>query len=249
MTSPEHNGQGQSVRTIERIVRTTLLLLTPVLVGVAALLVQRHSVLAWIGVGVVAVVLAGIVRLLSRMPLRDLLALAQRALLTGALVGAALIFVAIGLLPHLGLYRPVTVLSGSMRPTFKPGDLIIVRPEPLRDVRVGQVITYAVPVGGRQVETHRVIRIVKGGANPTVQTKGDANNWRDPWVARLDGATAWRLSVVIPYAGYAISAMRSRTMHTLSLVVVPGILALLLLAQLWGFPGNLRRLRESDARS
>jgi hypothetical protein len=37
---------------------------------------------------------------------------------------AALLFVAIALLPKLGLYRPVTVLSGSMRPTFSPGDMV-----------------------------------------------------------------------------------------------------------------------------
>jgi signal peptidase I len=143
---------------------------------------------------------------------------------------------ALGLLPHLGLYRPATVLSGSMRPTFNPGDLLVVRPEPLRDVRVGQVISYTVPVGDHRIETHRVIRIVQGGDHPVVQTQGDANNWRDPSIARLQGTTAWRLSVVIPNGGYVISTMRSHTLHTLSIVVVPVALALLFLSYLWGLP-------------
>ncbi len=110
----------------------------------------------------------------------------QRALLALAVA----LFLAIALLPRLGLYRPVTVLSGSMRPTFSPGDMVIVTPEPVSAVRVGQVISYKVPTGVHQVETHRIVKILQGGAHPVVQTQGDANNWPDPWTAKLEGATA-----------------------------------------------------------
>lgn len=57
----------------------------------------------------------------------------QRVLLVLALA----LFLALVVLPRLGLYRPVTVLSGSMRPTFSPGDMIVVAPEPVSAVRVG----------------------------------------------------------------------------------------------------------------
>ena len=244
MQSKQQNGLGQSVRTIEVIVRTALLLLVPALVGSAFLLLRQHSVLAFAGVAAIAVLLVGNLWLLAFAPVRELLSL----VLYGVLGATVCIFMALGMLPHLGLYRPATVLSGSMRPTFNPGDLIVVRPEPLRDVRVGQVISYSVPVGDHRIETHRVIRIIQGGDHPVVQTQGDANNWRDPWVARLQGTTAWRLSVVIPYGGYVISTMRSHTLHTLSIVVVPVALALLFLSYLWGLPGSLRRLRENRAR-
>src|SRR5439155_1538747 len=80
-------------------------------------------------------------------------------------------------------------------------------------VRVGQVISYQVPVGAHQVETHRVVRILRGGAHPVVQTKGDANNRRDPWTARLEGRTAWRLALVVPYGGYVVNALRSPRLH------------------------------------
>jgi signal peptidase len=163
------------------------------------------------------------------------------------LIGATASLIGLGLLPHLGLYRPVTVLSGSMRPTFNPGDLIIVRPEPLRDVRVGQVISYSVPVGAHQVETHRVIRILHGGANPTIETQGDANNWKDPWVAQLHGTTAWRLAAVVPYAGYAINTMRNHTLHTLSIIVVPLLLAIMMLIKLWGVTPGKRKARHARA--
>ncbi len=240
MGSTQHSGHGRSARTIEQIVRAELLLLVPILCAVAALLIERRGVIGWAALVCVSVALAAIARAFAGIPGRELLALGQRALLAGALA----VFVAVGLLPQLGWYRPVTVLSGSMRPTFSPGDLIFVRPEPLRDVRVGQVISYQVPVGIHQVETHRVIRIVRGGPSPVVQTQGDANNWHDPWTAKLQGKTAWHLRLVVPYGGHLISSLRSRTMHVAAIVVAPALLALLVLAELWGVPGLAARLRQ-----
>jgi signal peptidase len=170
-----------------------------------------------------------------------------RFLVRALLVLSMLTFVAVAVGPRFGLYRPLTVLSGSMRPTFNPGDLVIVRPEPLREVRVGQVISYQVPVGVHQVETHRIVRVVHGGAHPVLQTKGDANNVRDPWTAQLSGTTAWRLAVVIPYGGYVINALRSRELHFAALVVAPGLVALLLLANLWGVLPRRRRTGDVAA--
>jgi signal peptidase len=227
---PDTRGQGTGARTIEKIVRAQLLLLVPVLLALGMLLLQRHDAVGVAGVTVVTIALAAISLILASVPGRELLALGRRALL----VLVAVLFVGIAVLPRLGLYRPETVLSGSMRPTFDPGDLIIVRPMPVSDVRVGDVISYSVPVGAHQVETHRVIRVIHGGADPVIQTQGDANNWHDPWTAKLQGKTAWRLSLVIPYAGYAINALRGRTLHLAAVVVTPLLVGLLLLAQLWG---------------
>ena len=231
MTSEHHfHGRGTKARTIESIVRAQVLLLVPVLLAIGVLCVQRRDAVGIAGMTVVAVALVAIARLLSTIPRDELRKLGQLALL----VPVAALFIGLAVLPRLGLYRPLTVLSGSMRPTFDPGDLVLVRPEPIRDVKVGQVISYSVPVGLHQVETHRVIRILKGGAHPVIQTQGDANNWRDPWTAKLQGQTAWRLSFVIPYGGYAINALRSRTAHLATVVVAPLLVCLLLLAQLWG---------------
>jgi signal peptidase len=154
----------------------------------------------------------------------------QRALLALALF----FFLVLAVLPRLGLYRPVTVLSGSMRPTFSPGDMAIVVPEPVSAVRVGQVISYQVPVGIHQVETHRVVRILQGGAHPIVQTQGDANNWPDPWTAKLEGATAWRLVRVVPHLGYLVNSLRTRAVQMAAIFIVPALLALLMLTEIWG---------------
>ena len=87
--------------------------------------------------------------------------------------------------PRLGLFQVETVLSGSMEPLFRPGDLLVVVPEPLTDVRPGQILSFHAPTPDHRVETHRVVRVIHPGAHPIIITKGDANSAPDPWRARL----------------------------------------------------------------
>ena len=165
-------------------------------------------------------------------------------------LGAALaVFVLLALLPHTGLYRPETVLSGSMKPYFSPGDMIIVTPEPSRDVRAGQVISYHIPVGDHHVQTHRVVRVLRGGEHPVVRTKGDANDALDPWTARLDGSTAWRVRLVVPKLGWMVSALRDPLVRLLTVFVAPALFALVALWRIWSDPGEGEKEEASDAPS
>src|SRR5207248_1376169 len=68
--------------------------------------------------------------------------------------------------------------------------------EPVRDVRMGQVISYRIPIGDHHVQTHRVIKVLHTDGNVIVQTKGDANTAPDPWKAELHGTTAWQVRAV-----------------------------------------------------
>lgn len=158
-----------------------------------------------------------------------------------AILAAIVAAVGLGVLPHLGMYRTLTVLSASMKPTFSPGDVVIVRPEPIEQLRVGQVISYAVPVGAHQVETHRVVAILRGQGttSPVIQTKGDNNTVVDPWQAQLHGSTVWRLEAVVPKVGYAINVMRGRAFHLFSVVLIPVLLALMFLARIWRRTGSV----------
>ncbi len=219
------------------VVRAELGLVGLVLCAITALVIEWGGLLAWVGVPAAAGLLVLVARAGGARPPHRFVRVTPTALATGA-IGA---FILLAVLPHLGWYRPVTVLSGSMRPTFAPGDLIIVRPEPVSEVRAGQVITYRLPFGSHQVETHRVIRVLRPGPHPVIQTQGDANNWRDPWTARLTGRTAWRLGFVIPYGGYAINWLRRPAVHVAAVVVAPIVLALLALAHLWGLTDALSR--------
>ena len=165
-----------------------------------------------------------------------------RVVLHVARWGAALValaaIVGLAVLPHLGMYRTLTVLTASMKPTFSPGDVIVVRPEPIQDLRVGQVISYQVPVGVHQVETHRVVKILsgRGTTTPVVQTKGDNNTVLDPWTAKLNGMTVYRLVAVVPKAGYAINVMRGRIFHLVSVFLIPALMAVFALAHIWRRP-------------
>jgi signal peptidase I len=154
----------------------------------------------------------------------------------GGLILACLGLLGLGLVPRTGWYRPVTVLSGSMAPAFSPGDMVIVTPEPLRDVRVGQIISYRIPVGDHHIQSHRVIKIVRRGAHPVVRTKGDANETADPWTAKLHGTTAWRVRAVLPKVGWVVFWFRSPLVHALTVLLAPLMLALIGVAQIWRRP-------------
>jgi signal peptidase len=173
---------------------------------------------------------------LTRVRTRSGIRAAADLVLRLGLGGALAVFVLLALVPHTGIYRPETVLSGSMRPYFRPGDLVVVTPEPASAVKVGQVISYHIPVGDHHVQTHRIVQIVRGGRHPLVRTKGDANNARDPWVARLDGPTAWQVRLVVPKLGWMIVWLRDPLLRILTLFVAPALFALLVLWRIWSAP-------------
>jgi signal peptidase len=161
------------------------------------------------------------------------LSIAAKVAVGGALAFCLAVFAFFGLGPHTGLYRTETVLSGSMVPHFSPGDVIVVTPEPLADVRVGQVITYHAPVQGHMIVTHRVVKVLTGGAHPVIWTKGDANAAPDPWTAKLQGATAWQQRWVVPGAGWIIEWMRTQWIRWALVFGVPALLAVIWLRDIW----------------
>lgn len=82
--------------------------------------------------------------------------------------------------PTLGGYAPMIVLTDSMYPKIKSGDLIMVKSADPESVQVGDVIAFFDPAGnGTSVVTHRVVQVVTEGGLK-FQTKGDANNTEDP---------------------------------------------------------------------
>lgn len=82
--------------------------------------------------------------------------------------------------PTLGGYAPMIVLTDSMYPKIKSGDLIMVKSADPESVQVGDVIAFFDPAGnGTSVVTHRVVQVVNEGGLQ-FQTKGDANNTEDP---------------------------------------------------------------------
>lgn len=128
------------------------------------------------------------------------------ALVAIAVAGAGtMLFLGLG--PRTGAYRTLTVLSGSMRPMIEPGDVVVVRPVPTSELRVGDVVTFQAPTPDKVTVTHRIIEVVEPGASPVVRTQGDNNNTPDPWTAKLAAGTGWRFAGVVPVVGHAINVL------------------------------------------
>ena len=72
-------------------------------------------------------------------------------------------------------YKPYTVLSSSMNPTYKVGDLVYAKKVKFSEVKVGDALVFK--TNGQTTVTHRVVKINKEDKSFT--TRGDANNIED----------------------------------------------------------------------
>jgi signal peptidase len=124
-------------------------------------------------------------------------------------------------------YRAYAVRTGSMHPTYSPGDLIIDEPTP-STYAVGDVITFRTRGGVSPVTTHRVHEV--GGA---LTTKGDANDAPDVAPVQPENVVG-RVVGSIPNAGYVLVFFKQPAGIG---SVMTAVLALMLL---WGlfFPGE-----------
>ncbi|MEW8979223.1 MAG: signal peptidase I [Symbiobacterium sp.] len=127
-----------------------------------------------------------------------------------------------GLQTVLG-YKVLSVLSGSMEPAIKTGDVIIV--EPLKsdqEIAEGDVITFRAPDSPDMLITHRVVGIVSVNGEPAAYvTKGDNNDSIDLTPvqrSQVVGIQRWR----IPYYGYLSNFMR-RPLGIILCVIAPGL--------------------------
>lgn len=82
--------------------------------------------------------------------------------------------------PSIGGYLPMIVLTDSMYPDIKSGDLIICHTAEASEIKVNDVISFFDPAGnGTSVVTHRVIEIVEENGALFFRTRGDNNNTED----------------------------------------------------------------------
>jgi signal peptidase len=159
---------------------------------------------------------------------------ATKGIGVGMLVLAALVFVLLAIGPRILGYQTSTMLTGSMAPLINPGDVVVTVPTPITDIKVGDIITYHIPVEDQRVETHRITEITTtadGGI--AVQTKGDANNGIDPWIATLQNTTVDKQIATIPGVGNAIRTLREPIVMNTLMYGAPAILVIGMLASIW----------------
>lgn len=106
------------------------------------------------------------------------------------------------------------VKTGSMRPTYQPGDLVITVNKDLVEPAVGSVVVATPFVSGEELPpiAHRVIAVEPNGA---IKTKGDYNPEPDAWTDRPEDVD----KTVIAHVpmGWAVDAVKS------PIVVIGGI--------------------------
>lgn len=153
------------------------------------------------------------------------------------LVLALLAFAALAVGPRVLGYRTVTMLTGSMSPAIRPGDLVVVTPVPVTGLRVGDVVTIQAPTADRRVVTHRVTAVERAADGTTaIRTRGDANAGPDPWLATVQDDTVWVVRGTVPGAGTVIRALRVPAVRVLLTGVLPVVLLGWLLLTIWRRP-------------
>lgn len=117
-----------------------------------------------------------------------------------------------------------TVLTGSMKPALEPGYLIGVRPTPIAEISVGDIVTFQLESGEPAAATHRVVSVgFDGSGEKLLITQGDANNVADTQPVRevqLRGVVVY----AVPWFGYpnswATPAIKSAVVATLGLAAI-----------------------------
>ena len=128
------------------------------------------------------------------------------ALLTLILVVVVALAGVVVVVPRIIGAQALTVLSGSMLPTYRPGDLVVVRPVAVNELQIGDVVTFQPYSGDPTLITHRITSITSlDGEITSITTQGDANNAPDRPL--VPGQIMGRVVYSVPFMGH----LRTRT--------------------------------------
>jgi len=101
------------------------------------------------------------------------------------------------------------VLSGSMTPVIRTGDLVVddsVTAVQARNLHVGQIISVRDTPGSQTIITHRIVGVLHTGEHVSYITKGDANQSADA-TPRPASDVVGVFSEVVPRGGYILNAL------------------------------------------
>lgn len=138
----------------------------------------------------------------------------------------------------------MTVLTQSMEPRLPPGTLVVIRPTPVDDIRVGDVITYQIRSGDAAVVSHRVVSKTYVDGELTFITKGDNNDANDPEPVRtvqIRGA----LWYSIPMLGWVNNVLHGPNRVVVVAVVAGGLFVYAIATTVAAARAKRRRARTS----
>lgn len=126
--------------------------------------------------------------------------------------------------PSIGGTMPLIVLTDSMYPEIKSGDIIICKKIDPKDIEVDDVISFYDPEGnGTSVVTHKVVKVIEEDGKLSFRTKGINNNTEDRLDVPAENVIAEYTDIRIPLAGNVAIFMQS-TAGLIICVVVPIVL-------------------------
>lgn len=143
-----------------------------------------------------------------------------RSALLGVIVTAGIaIALLIGVIPRVLDGAALTVLTGSMEPTYHPGDMVISAPKDR--YAVGDVVTFQPVSNDPTLITHRIVAVRTTADGNEYVTRGDANTADDkPIVAdQVMGSVRYH----VPKVGYLSMALGQ---HKQTIITAAGVLLL-----------------------
>lgn len=170
-----------------------------------------------------------------------------RAAMQGAtwvlLIALAALAIALAVVPRVFGGQALTVLTGSMEPTYHPGDMIVVLPQ--GDYRVGDAVTFQPVSGNPTLITHRIVALSLGPDGTRYTTRGDANGADDDPIeaAQVMGRVAYS----VPFVGHVALALGDNRAILIA-VAGAGLIGYGLYVGLWSGRSKTRA-READQRS
>lgn len=159
---------------------------------------------------------------------------------------ALMLFIALVtiIIPKVSGATPMTVLTASMEPKLPPGTLIVVKPEPLKKIHIGDVMTYQIQSGNPAVISHRVIAINYSSTGArTFVTKGDNNSNPDPVVTGVQVRGVLWYSV--PWIGFVNTAINGGERTWIVPAIALGLFGYAAYMIASGTVGSMRKRREA----
>lgn len=101
-------------------------------------------------------------------------------------------------------WRPQVVLSGSMQPAVRTGDIILLADAPATQLPIGSIVVFDDPQTGTSV-LHRVVEAADGAYT----TKGDANTSVDPTPVRHEQVRG-QGRLLVPLVGAPVAWFQQR---------------------------------------
>jgi signal peptidase len=117
-------------------------------------------------------------------------------------------------------FQTYSVLSESMAPSYRSGDLVVTQRRSPVDYRVGEALVYRSAVQSAPYILHRLVNREYQNGTPIFSMRGDAVTQGDPLITA--GAIVGAARLRVPYGGFVLQVLASRLALILRVLSLSG---------------------------